>query len=176
MILACRGIEQIGGKFAVPHDAIAHAASRHSLCIQGRAVEYGEGELWVIEQRKQLFFGEDIHLAALHGIPFCRLHFYVFIALFFHHSRALREQKFARGGFRQKRCEDFRKRCAVFGGGIIAVCGRGNAVEPEARNQFMDFERLQQAHGFGWRAFAAHIAALGGVDGRIGANRAEGVA
>ena len=81
LVLGGRGVQQIGGQFAVPDDAAAPAAGSHGFCVQGRSVEHIQRHVGVVQQPQQLGILQRIDGGILHGVPAFRLQYHVAGAL-----------------------------------------------------------------------------------------------
>ena len=172
LILGSRSVQQVGGKLAIPHDAAAPAACGHGLGIEGRCVEHFQRYVCVVQQAHKVCILQRVNGAVLHGVPALRLQHHVAGALLAHHGRARCHQIGAGRSQRQSFQLCFSQLDAV----LFFRGGRCNAVQPKARDQRVDLQFLQKAHGLGFVALAHGIGALGRVDGGIGADGAKGVA
>ena len=171
LILGSRGVQQVGGQFAVPHDAAAPAAGGHGLGVKRCGIEHIQRHIRVIQQAHELCVFQRVDGGALHGVPALGLQHHVVDALLAHHGGAGRHQIMPGRGQRQ-RCD----LCLGQVRGLLLQIGGRDAAQPEALDQGVDLQLLQHAHGFGLVALADGVGPLGGVDGRIGADGAQGVA
>ena len=170
LILRSRGVQQVGGQLAVPHDAAAPAAVGHGQRVERGGVEDVQRHGGVIQQADQRVVRQGIDGGVLHGIPGFRLKHDVFRALLAGHCRARGQQVMP--GRRQG--QDVYG--ALHGGQRLRVGCRGDAVQPEPGDEGVNLQLLQELHGSGLVALAHLVSALGGVDGRIGADGAQQMA
>ena len=172
LILGRRGIQQVGSQLAVPDDAAAPAACGHGSGVQGSRIEHIQRDVGIVQQTEQVGVLQRVDGGVLHGVPAFRLQHHVAAALLASDGRASGHQVVAGRGKGQGGKLCLRQlRGLLFRGGL-----RGHTVQPEARDQRVDLQLLQQAHGGGLVALAHGVAALGRVDGRIGADGAQRVA
>ena len=172
LILGRRGIQQVGGQLAVPPDAAAPAACGHGSGVQGSRIEHVQCDVGIVQQTEQVGVLQRVDGGVLHGVPALRLQHHVAGALLAHHGGAGGHQIVPGRGKGQGGKLCLRQlRGLLFRGGL-----RGHTVQPEARDQRVNLQLLQQTHGGGLVALAHGVAALGRVDGRIGADGAQRVA